>query len=692
MSDSVFYFEGCGTLSVEGLTPKDWVLKEKFSKERMIAVLGAERDSALRERSIVDMCLMVDQIPCGTLPRYEAEKGHTYVLVGEGGFGGAFDIDAIENGKVELSRIDKAAEFLVPSYEIQGHSREEIARKEEKLFVSMLERCCLDEHKVTCVGDSIMTGMNQAFSVIESRDLTVAKIVAHPSFIRRLREWEIRESGLGKASCIDWQGHLIVYPIVGCLWTAEIVKSSMVPEDTAYLMAPCEYVGVKAVRQGFTTLKTEDGPPVCYEEVGFAIVNDYAISKISMVTQEEMNRRVDKHYQVDPKSLILPLQRLAVSLQGQVSFGNDPAAVASQQALLDSAFNGNPELRAAFANVKILLNYDKEHVIVLVCTPDGKKGLLEVCGWDVSKVAKHYILEETPWPAKFAFKLPEAKKSVDLPNNVALVDEERSALVSKILSTEEGQIAVANAMAEPVRKYMDYAGIGRELMMVDKLPQGALAAYERDVNAVCTIVPRGGFSGSVGYSIGATGVTGGIGPTVTGFSGCSGTSCPVGIPGPSGHEGTPGPVGVGGKANLLEFFCYETIGYGKCDVAALSGLGDGLMLKVEGEGQWIVDMPGAGTLYNTDPNSLGYGQLNDDATEDQPKERPATAEDIADVQRQLAEVANDPNLTITGHFVDYCKSGECSPKDDLRQAYIDACANYTTTTGYFDPIVTKKEN
>ena len=32
------------------------------------------------------------------------------------------------------------------------------------------------------------------------------------------------------------------------------------------------------------------------------------------------------------------------------------------------------------------------------------------------------------------------------------------------------------------------------------------------------------------------------------------------------------------------------------------------------------------------------------------KNRPATKEDIAEVQRQLQAVANDPNLTIVEHF------------------------------------------
>lgn len=47
-------------------------------------------------------------------------------------------------------------------------------------------------------------------------------------------------------------------------------------------------------------------------------------------------------------------------------------------------------------------------------------------------------------------------------------------------------------MVEPIRRSLEYQGVGRKLLMVDELPQGALARYERDVASVAWVVSRRG--------------------------------------------------------------------------------------------------------------------------------------------------------------------------------------------------------
>jgi len=39
------------------------------------------------------------------------------------------------------------------------------------------------------------------------------------------------------------------------------------------------------------------------------------------------------------------------------------------------------------------------------------------------------------------------------------------------------------AMVAPIRRQLEYESIGRKLLMVDELPQGAYARYEKDVRA-----------------------------------------------------------------------------------------------------------------------------------------------------------------------------------------------------------------
>lgn len=72
------------------------------------------------------------------------------------------------------------------------------------------------------------------------------------------------------------------------------------------------------------------------------------------------------------------------------------------------------------------------------------------------------------------------------------MDAEREALIAQALETDEGRVALAQAMVEPIRRSLEYQAVGRKLLMVDELPQGALARYERDVRSVAVVLGRRG--------------------------------------------------------------------------------------------------------------------------------------------------------------------------------------------------------
>lgn len=44
--------------------------------------------------------------------------------------------------------------------------------------------------------------------------------------------------------------------------------------------------------------------------------------------------------------------------------------------------------------------------------------------------------------------------------------------ISDAISSRDGQIALARAMIEPIKMYLEYQAIGRRLLMVDELPGG----------------------------------------------------------------------------------------------------------------------------------------------------------------------------------------------------------------------------
>ena len=63
-------------------------------------------------------------------------------------------------------------------------------------------------------------------------------------------------------------------------------------------------------------------------------------------------------------------------------------------------------------------------------------------------------------------------------------DDRKEAVIAQALATEAGREALAQAMVEPIKIALEYQAVGRKLLMVDELSQGALARYERDIAAV----------------------------------------------------------------------------------------------------------------------------------------------------------------------------------------------------------------
>ena len=73
-----------------------------------------------------------------------------------------------------------------------------------------------------------------------------------------------------------------------------------------------------------------------------------------------------------------------------------------------------------------------------------------------------------------------------------LTNEQKEAVIAQALQTDEGRVALAQAMVEPIRRSLEYQAVGRKLLLVDELPQGALARYERDVAAIAHVIARRG--------------------------------------------------------------------------------------------------------------------------------------------------------------------------------------------------------
>jgi len=93
---------------------------------------------------------------------------------------------------------------------------------------------------------------------------------------------------------------------------------------------------------------------------------------------------------------------------------------------------------------------------------------------------------------RFAGVLPNAPSNTALSTGPSMTEEAREDLIRKALMTQEGKIALGQAMANPIRRNLDYAGVGRKAVVVDPLPQGALPVYDKDIDVSAIVISSNG--------------------------------------------------------------------------------------------------------------------------------------------------------------------------------------------------------
>lgn len=82
--------------------------------------------------------------------------------------------------------------------------------------------------------------------------------------------------------------------------------------------------------------------------------------------------------------------------------------------------------------------------------------------------------------------------NLGLAGQVSLSDSQRDELLTRAITTQEGKVALAQAMANPIRKNLDYHGIARRALVVDPLAQGAYPTYDRDIDVAAVVISSNG--------------------------------------------------------------------------------------------------------------------------------------------------------------------------------------------------------
>ena len=94
---------------------------------------------------------------------------------------------------------------------------------------------------------------------------------------------------------------------------------------------------------------------------------------------------------------------------------------------------------------------------------------------------------------KYASIIDElSPSSSTLSQEPSLSEEQRDEMIKQALITQEGKIALGQAMANPIRRNLDYQGVGRKALVVDPLPKGALPVYDRDIDVGAVVISSNG--------------------------------------------------------------------------------------------------------------------------------------------------------------------------------------------------------
>jgi hypothetical protein len=84
----------------------------------------------------------------------------------------------------------------------------------------------------------------------------------------------------------------------------------------------------------------------------------------------------------------------------------------------------------------------------------------------------------------------------NMPSNAGLTreasDAEKDDMVNRALLTQDGKLALAQAMANPIRKNLDYHGIARRALVVENVQQGQQISYERDIDVAAVVISSNG--------------------------------------------------------------------------------------------------------------------------------------------------------------------------------------------------------
>lgn len=281
------------------LTPdqKSELMAQAFASDSGMEALAQSMVEPIRNsleyQAVGRKLLLVDELPQGVLPRYEKDVTAEAYQISRRGAVVEKLVEAEEvlvqtfpiatNPKVLLTEIAARRFYVVDRAQIKA--KEAIQKQEDSLILNTLIAAAVGrENQVVrdFEGDLSLEALNDAFVRIEQHDLVTAAIVCHPFEYGDIRTF-------GKEYYDEATTRVILTTgLYGHLWTANIhVTSRMTPGNVLCVAVP-ETVGVFPIRQNITVLPCDEPQKlmlgwVIFEEIGIAVLNDYAVSLIQII-------------------------------------------------------------------------------------------------------------------------------------------------------------------------------------------------------------------------------------------------------------------------------------------------------------------------------------------------------------------------------------------------------------------------
>lgn len=234
--------------------------------------------------------LVVDPLPQGALPVYDkdvdakafviSKRGQAPDQVIEGDRIQVPTFEIVSYPQVRFSQV-KERRFNVID-RAQQRAKADIMAVEDAEIFSLLEKSATAVNAVTMsTGGLQRAALTKAFQEVEKHDLVVTKIVMNASAFADIRAW-----GQNEFDPVT-QHEVLQTGLFGHIWTADILVSKKVPANTVYVLADPEFVGVMPIRQDIQVIPADKPEElrlgwVIYEELGLAVVNALAISKITI--------------------------------------------------------------------------------------------------------------------------------------------------------------------------------------------------------------------------------------------------------------------------------------------------------------------------------------------------------------------------------------------------------------------------